>query len=74
MLKNFEEKFNLYCNSKNFEINQNQILVIKKLQDYYKKNFKSFISKFFKKRIFKKRFLSLWRCWCWKNNDFRFFF
>ena len=49
MLKNLEENFNLYCGSKNFEINQNQILVIKKLQEYYQANFKSFILKFFSK-------------------------
>ena len=34
MAKNLEEKFKLYCNSENLEINQNQIIVIKKLQDY----------------------------------------
>ena len=37
MLNNLEDKFKKYCNSKNFEINQNQIIVIKKIQDYYKK-------------------------------------
>ena len=37
MPKNFEEKFRIYCNSENLEVNQNQLLVIKKLQDYYKK-------------------------------------
>tara|TARA_B100000073_G_scaffold196587_1_gene162824 strand:+ start:52 stop:1107 length:1056 start_codon:yes stop_codon:yes gene_type:complete len=56
MSKNLEDKFNLYCSSKNFEINQNQILVIKKLQEYYKENFKSFISKFFSKGYSKKGF------------------
>ena len=56
MLKDLEDKFNLYCSSKNFEINQNQILVIKKLQEYYKENFKSFISKFFSKEYSKKGF------------------
>ena len=56
MLKNLEDKFNLYCSSKNFEINQNQILVIKKLQEYYKENFKSFILKFFTKGYSKKGF------------------
>ena len=56
MLKDLEDKFNLYCSSKNFEINQNQILVIKKLQEYYKENFKSFISKFFSKGYSKKGF------------------
>ena len=47
MPKNFEEKFRIYCNSENLEVNQNQLLVIKKLQDYYKKNFKSLIFNFF---------------------------
>ena len=56
MLKNFEEKFNFYCDANNLEINQNQILVIKKLQDYYKKNFRSFISKFLSKENLKKSF------------------
>ena len=49
MPNNFEDRFKYYCNSENFEINQNQINVIKKLQDYYKKNFKSFFSKLFSK-------------------------
>ena len=56
MPKNLEETFNLFCNSKNLEVNQNQILVIKKLQDYYKKNFKSFILKFLTKGYSKKGF------------------
>ena len=56
MLKNLEDKFNQYCNSKNFEINENQFLVIKKLQDYYKKNFKSYFFKFFSKDYSKKGF------------------
>ena len=56
MLKNLEDKFNQYCNSKNFEINENQFLVIKKLQDYYKKNFKSYLFKFFSKDYSKKGF------------------
>ena len=56
MLKNFEEKFNFYCDSNNLEINQNQFLVIKKLKDYYKKNFRSFISEFFSKENSKKSF------------------
>mgnify|MGYP000482004732 CR=1 FL=1 len=47
MLKNFEEQFIHYCKSVNFEINQNQIEVIKKLQNYFEKNFKSSFLKFF---------------------------
>ena len=52
MLKNLEDKFNLFCNSRNLEINQSQIKVISKLQDYYQKNFKlSFFNFFFKKKL-----------------------
>ena len=56
MLKNFEDKFNLFCNSKNLEINQNQIKVIIKLQNYYQKNFKSSFFNFFFKKNLKKGF------------------
>ena len=56
MLKNLEEKFNLYCNSENLEVNPNQLLVINRLQEYYKKNFKSFIQNFFSKENLKKSF------------------
>ena len=35
MSKNLEEKFISFCNSKNLEINQNQITTIKLLQDFY---------------------------------------
>ena len=49
MPKNLEEKFNLYCNSENLEVNQNQFLVIKNLHNYYKMNFRSFISDLFSK-------------------------
>ncbi len=56
MLKNLEDKFKSYCNSKNLEINKNQILVLKKLQEYYKKNFKSSFFNFFTKDSQKKNF------------------
>ena len=56
MLKNLEDKFKLYCNSKNLEVNQNQIIVIRKLQDYYMKNFKSPLFNFFSKKSLKKGF------------------
>ena len=57
MLKNLEDKFNLYCNSKNLEINQNQIIVIRKLQDYYKKILNHFFLIFFSKENLKKVFI-----------------
>ena len=56
MLKNLEKKFKFYCNSENLEVNPNQLLVIKRLQEYYKKNFKSFIQNFFSKENLKKSF------------------
>ncbi len=56
MSKNLEEKFNLYCKLKNLEVNQNQLLVIKKLEDYKEKNFKSFFLNFFSKKNSKKSF------------------
>tara|TARA_B100000524_G_scaffold323868_1_gene205971 strand:- start:222 stop:1280 length:1059 start_codon:yes stop_codon:yes gene_type:complete len=56
MPSNLLKKFNLYCNSKNLEVNQNQFLAIKRLQDYYQKNFKSFIFNFFSKKNLKKSF------------------
>tara|TARA_A100001234_G_scaffold178884_1_gene161086 strand:- start:431 stop:1489 length:1059 start_codon:yes stop_codon:yes gene_type:complete len=56
MLKNLEEKFKLFCNSKNLEINQNQITTIQILEDFYNKNFHSSILDFFKKKNYKKGF------------------
>ena len=49
MSKNLEEKFISFCNSKNLEINQNQIATIKLLQDFYNKNFHFSIFNIFKK-------------------------
>ena len=56
MAKNLEGKFKLYCNSENLEINQNQIIVIKKLQDYLNKNFKKSFFNFLSKQDSKKAF------------------
>ena len=56
MAKNLEEKFKLYCNSENLEINQNQIIVIKKLQDYFNENFKKSFFNFLSKQDSKKAF------------------
>ena len=56
MSKNLEDKFSSLCNSKNLEINQNQIKTIKLLQDFYNKNFHSSIFNFFKKENHKKGF------------------
>ena len=54
MPKDLEEKFKLYCEAENLEVNQNQIDVIKKLQDYFNQNFTSTFFKIFKKKSLKK--------------------
>ena len=59
MPKKLEQDFNIFCNSQNLEVNYNQILVIKKLQDFYKKNYKSLFSNFFSKDNLKSLFESL---------------
>jgi len=56
MPKNLEEKFRLFCNSKNLNLNQNQILTIKKLQDFYESNFGLSLFDIFKKKKIKKGF------------------
>ena len=47
MAKNFQKDFLTYSNRQDLEINPNQLEVIKKLEQYYKSNFKSFFSKLF---------------------------
>ena len=56
MSKDLEKKFKLFCKSENLEINQNQIKVIKKLQDYFNQNFTSNLLKIFLKKNSKKAF------------------
>ena len=56
MSKTLEEKFRSFCNSKNLEINQNQITIIQILEDFNNKNFNSSIFNFFKKENYKKGF------------------
>ena len=56
MSKNLEVEFRLFCNSKNLNINQNQILTVKKLQDFYESNFGLSIFNIFKKKKIKRGF------------------
>tara|TARA_B100002051_G_scaffold129119_1_gene122738 strand:- start:881 stop:1939 length:1059 start_codon:yes stop_codon:yes gene_type:complete len=56
MFKNLEEKFRIHCNTKNLELNPNQINTIQKLKIYYKKNFEFYPLNFFSKKISKKGF------------------
>ena len=58
MPKTLEEKFRSFCNSKNLEINKNQITTIQILENFYNENFHHFsILNFFKKKIIKKDFI-----------------
>ena len=74
MLNNLEDKFHHYCDNKKFEINQNQIIVIKKLKDFYKKNFKSLFFKFFTKEYQKKSFYLFGDVGVGKTMILNFFF
>ncbi len=56
MPKKFQQEFISYCENQDLEVNPNQITVIKRLEDYYHDNYKSFFSKLFYKKKFKKGF------------------
>ena len=51
-----EKKFKLYCENENLEINQSQIEVIKKLQDFFNQNFTKNLFNFFSKKKIKNAF------------------
>ena len=50
MPKTLEEKFRSFCNSKNLEINKDQITTIQILENFYNENFNFSILNFFKKK------------------------
>ena len=56
MPKKFEKQFISYCENQDLEVNSNQITVIKKLENYYHTNYKSFFSKLFSQQQSKKGF------------------
>ena len=74
MVNNLEEEFNVFCNNNNLEKNNNQIQVIKKLENYKINNFKSIIYKFFTKKINKKCFYLFGDVGVGKTMIFNFFF
>ena len=53
---NLQEKFKFHCNSKNLELNSNQIILVKCLEKFYIENFNSSLFNFFLKRNSKKGF------------------
>ena len=56
MPNTFEKKFVNYCNEQKLEVNTNQVDAIKKLEQYFQNNFKSFFSELFSKQSLKKGF------------------
>jgi len=56
MSKSFEKEFISFCKNQDLQVNINQINVIKKLEEYYKIYFKSFLLKLFSKKSSKKCF------------------
>ena len=74
MFKKLEEKFRLHCNARNLELNPNQIFVIKKLENYYRDNFRSSIFSFFSKKVSKKSFYLFGEVGVGKTMILDFFF
>ena len=56
MQKSLVKEFKLYCKKKNLDVNSHQIKLIKTLEEYFKLNYKSFISKILSKKNYKKGF------------------
>ena len=74
MPKTFEKDFISYCNNQELEVNPNQIAVIKKLEQYYQSNLKSFFSKLFSKQNSKKSFYLFGGVGVGKTMILNFFF
>ena len=74
MPKTFEKDFISYCNNQELEVNPNQIAVIKKLEQYYQSNFKSFFSKLFSKQNSKRGFYLFGGVGVGKTMILNFFF
>tara|TARA_B100000963_G_scaffold47090_1_gene35376 strand:+ start:33 stop:1085 length:1053 start_codon:yes stop_codon:yes gene_type:complete len=56
MSLNLQEKFKNHCDAQNLELNPNQIILVKQLDNFYKENFKSTFFNFFSKQSSKKGF------------------
>ena len=74
MAKNLEKKFNNFCKNNNLEINNNQIKVIRKLEIFSKKNFKSLISKVFSENYNQRSFYLFGDVGVGKTMILNFFF
>ena len=59
MSLNLKEKFKSHCNAKNLELNPNQLILVKQLDNFYKENFKTSLFNFFLNNLQKKVFTSM---------------
>ena len=57
MPKSFEKEFISFCENQVFELNINQITVIKKLEQYYKLILNHIFQNYFQKNYLKKDFI-----------------
>ena len=74
MVKKFQKEFISYCNSKQLEVNSNQIEVVKRLEQYYQENFKSYFLNLFSKKSSKKGFYLFGDVGVGKTMILNFFF
>ena len=74
MVKKFQKEFISYCNSQQLEVNSNQIEVVKRLEQYYQENFKSYFLNLFSKKSSKKGFYLFGDVGVGKTMILKFFF
>ena len=74
MVKKFQKEFISYCNSKQLEVNSNQIEVVKRLEQYYQENFRSYFLNLFSKKSSKKGFYLFGDVGVGKTMILKFFF
>ena len=74
MVKKFQKEFISYCNSQQLEVNSNQIEVVKRLEQYYQENFRSYFLNLFSKKSSKKGFYLFGDVGVGKTMILNFFF
>ena len=74
MVNNFQKNFITYCNNEILEINPDQIEIIKKLDQFYRSNFKSFFSRLVSKKLSYKCFYLFGDVGVGKTMILNFFF
>ena len=72
---NLSKSYLNFCKKNNFELNADQLDLIKEISNFYNINFnKSFLKKIFNQKKTEIRILFARRCRSRKDYDFKFFF